>query len=105
MIFMQLKESNFDETISKKGKVIVNFTANWCPDCNLVSSTYKGLAERFKEEAVFCVVNVDEEFALEEKNKIEKIPTFIFYQDGKEVKRFHEPSIRELRERIESFAE
>ena len=69
--------------IPNKGKVLVDFYAEWCGPCKAMKPTL----EKFKESSNIPLVkvNVDEELEISKKYGIRSIPCFIVVEDGKEL--------------------
>ncbi|HNV97028.1 MAG TPA: thioredoxin [bacterium] len=79
-----LNDSNFDNFIKENNNVIVDFFADWCGPCKMLSPIIEELSEIYKDKDVKIVkVNVDEASAVSQKFDIMSIPTIIFFQDGK----------------------
>jgi len=80
-----LNDVNFEDEI-KKGIVLVDFGANWCPPCRAVTP----IIEKIAEEAVgFKVVKVDidESPKTSMKYMIKSVPTFLVFKKGNLVKK------------------
>lgn len=73
-----------ETTLSKPGKILVKFGAPWCQPCQMVAPTLEAMAS--EGLAVFDV-NTDEDQDSAIKYGIRGVPTFIVFEDGKEVKR------------------
>jgi thioredoxin 1 len=69
------------ESFIKKGKSVVDFWAEWCGPCKIMTPHFKKASEEIKE-IKFGKVDVDKEFDLSGKYKVMSIPTTIFFQDG-----------------------
>ncbi len=82
----ELTKKNFDEFISK-GKVVVDFWAEWCPPCRMLSPVYEEVAKKLKGKASFGKVNIGEGAEIAENFGVMSVPTIIFFKDGKEVAR------------------
>jgi|TARA_R100000479_G_C6354034_1_gene190394 thioredoxin 1 len=69
--------------IPEKGKVLVDFYAEWCGPCKAMKPTL----EKFEESSDIPLVkvNVDEEPEISQKYGIRSIPCFIVIEDGKEL--------------------
>lgn len=80
-----LTNENYKEVI-KEGKVIVDFWATWCGPCRMAKPKFETLEESHKDYK-FCEANVDECNQFADEMKISNVPTFIIFEDGKEVKR------------------
>ncbi len=98
-----LTTTEFDEKI-KNGYVVVDFSAPWCPDCRHIDPMLENLIAEFKQ-VHFYKVSFDTEIGLQDKLNIRKIPTLIFYKDGKEMgERLIEPrSIDAIRNAINAL--
>ena len=81
-----LVNKNFKPVV-KSGKVLVDFWAPWCAPCKMVAPTLNDIAEEQKGNITIAKVNVDKQQALAQKYNIRNIPTMIFFENGKEVKR------------------
>ena len=72
-----------DEVLKSKEIVLVDFYADWCGPCRMLSPVLEELAE---EHNVYKV-NVDNEEELAYKYGIMSIPCVIAFKNGKEHKR------------------
>ena len=72
--------NNFDELIQEK--VLVDFYANWCGPCKMLSPILEKI-----EEVKVLKVNVDENPELARKYGVMSIPCLILFDKGKELKR------------------
>ncbi|GAA7116550.1 thioredoxin family protein [Helicobacter pylori] len=75
---------NYAEKIAYQA-VVVNVGANWCPDCRKIEPIMENLAKTYQGKVEFFKVSFDESQDLKESLGIRKIPTLIFYKNGKEV--------------------
>lgn len=57
---------------------IVDFYADWCPPCKIVSPILEELAEKYEGEIYIYKVDVDREQELASVFKIQSIPTLLF---------------------------
>ena len=71
--------------IPEKGKVLVDFHAQWCGPCKAMKPTL----EQYKESSKIPLVeiNVDTENQIAAKYGVRSIPCFIVIEDGLEIKR------------------
>lgn len=67
-----------------KGTVIVDFFANWCGPCKMLSPILEDLG---KDHTIYKV-NVDDNMDLAEEFNVTSIPCVIKFIDGKEENRF-----------------
>lgn len=71
---------NFDEII-KDELVIVDFYAEWCGPCRMLSP----ILDELKEEYKIIRLDVDKNESLAKKYGIMSIPTLIKFKNGEEV--------------------
>lgn len=76
-------ENNFDEVI--KSKVLVDFYANWCGPCKMLSPILEQLASEVDIDII--KVDVDKYQDLAREYKIMSIPCLILFDNKKEIKR------------------
>ena len=82
MSVIKLTSANFEEEAIKSEKpVLIDFYADWCGPCRMVSPIVDEIAEEHPEYKV-CKVNVDEEGALAEKFGVMSIPSLFVMKNG-----------------------
>ena len=85
MSVQKLNQNNFHHTIAS-GTTLVDFYADWCGPCRMVSPIVDEIAEEHPNITV-GKVNVDDEAALAVKYGIISIPTLLVFKDGAETAR------------------
>ena len=86
MSVINLTTENFEEEVLKSDKpVLLDFWADWCGPCKMMSPVVEELAE---EGYAVGKVDVDQNMALAQQFRVVSIPTLILFKDGAEVKRF-----------------
>ena len=85
MSVQKLNQNNFNNAIAN-GTALVDFYADWCGPCRMVSPIVDEIAEERRDITV-GKVNVDDENALAMKYGVMSIPMLIVFQDGKEKTR------------------
>lgn len=80
----QITLKEYEVSIPKKGIVLVDFSAEWCPPCKKVEPLLKDIETKGTQ-----IIRFDGGTQKELCNtlKISGFPTLILYKDGKEVKR------------------
>ncbi len=78
-----INESQFATTIAN-GVVLVDFFANWCGPCKMLSPVLEELAGEMGQ-VKFVKVDVDESENLARKYGIQAIPNLIIFKDGQAV--------------------
>jgi len=76
------------ETFHKKGLVLIDFFADWCMPCTMMSPIIEELGEKFKGKIKIGKVDVSENQEVAEKFGVMSIPTFMIFREGKIVKQF-----------------
>ena len=85
---INLNSNNFNEEISNTDQLIlIDFFANWCGPCKMLSPVISQIAEEYSNSVKVCKVNVDENQELAQKYNVESIPTLIFLKEGKVLQR------------------
>ena len=82
----ELNENNFETEILKAtGLILVDFWAEWCGPCRVLSPVVSELAQDYAGKLKVGKVNVDENNALAARYGVMSIPTLKFFKDGKVV--------------------
>ena len=85
MSAIKITSENFEaEVLNCDKTVLLDFWANWCGPCKMVSPIIDQIAEENPEIKV-GKVNVDEEQALAAEFKVMSIPSIFVVKDGKIV--------------------
>ena len=86
MSVIQLHADNFEQEVLKSDRtVLIDFYADWCNPCRMLSPTVEKIADE-REDIKVCKVNVDSEGALAAKFAVDAIPMLAVVRDGKTVK-------------------
>ena len=82
-------EENFEnEVINTDKTTIVDFYADWCGPCKMMSPVIDKIAEENAENIKVGKVNVDENQELAMKYNVMSIPTILVFKNGNLVKTF-----------------
>ena len=89
MSVLTFNDSNFNEEVIKSDKpVIVDFYAEWCGPCKMMSPIIDSIAEELGDSIKVGKVNSDENLELVEKYEIMSIPTIMIFKNGEISKKF-----------------
>ena len=91
MSIKQFNLESFYQNIQKEKPVLVKYTSSWCSFCRTLTNPFHTLAHKYQNEVIMGEVNVDLFPTLEQVASIEYLPTFILYQNGKELGRIVNP--------------
>lgn len=87
MAIIEVNKDNFEEEVLKSDKkVLVDFWADWCGPCKMLSPIIDKLAEELEDVKV-CKVNVDTEPTISIEYNIMSIPTLLVFENCVEVNR------------------
>ena len=82
---MMITKDSFND-IKSNGTVLLDFYAEWCGPCKMLSPIISEIAEE-RPDVKVGKINVDAEASLAREFNIYSIPTLVVLKDGKEVKR------------------
>lgn len=89
------------ETLKNDGLHVFLFTADWCPDCHFLDPFLPEIEENFSD-FTFVSVDRDEFINLCRDLDIFGIPSFVVFQNGKEIGRLVNKE-RKTKEEVEEF--
>lgn len=73
------------EVLNSTNPVFVDFWAEWCGPCRMVSPVVEELSQEYGDKVDFVKVNVDENNELAQKFNVFSIPTLAVFKDGQVV--------------------
>jgi len=82
-MLIHLENEDFDQLIGK-GKVLVDFYADWCGPCKMLAPVLEEISREHGDLSI-VKVNVDEHPLLAQKYSVMSIPSLIYFVDGKDV--------------------
>ena len=77
--------SKFSEIINKEKPVLVDFFAEWCGPCKMMSSILKEVKEELADTISIIKIDVDKNQALAGEHQVKGVPTLVLYKAGKQV--------------------
>tara|TARA_B100001741_G_scaffold287429_1_gene264920 strand:+ start:123 stop:452 length:330 start_codon:yes stop_codon:yes gene_type:complete len=81
---VDFKDSSFKEDVLDSDKpVLVDFWAEWCGPCKMLTPTINELADEYTGKAIVGKLNVDENPTIAAEYGIRSIPSLLFFKDGK----------------------
>ena len=83
MSVMNMNHEEFNSKILDSNEpVLVEFWAPWCVYCRRIGPALEKVAAQNEGKLLVAQVNIDEQPALADKERIEVIPTLVLYQNG-----------------------
>lgn len=87
MEVQKIKSSDFEkEVLQSKQTVLVDFYADWCGPCKMLSPVVDEVAKELEGIKV-VKINVDESQDIAMKYQVMSIPTLVVIKEGNEAKR------------------
>lgn len=84
----EITNENFNDTVIKSEKpVLVDFWAEWCTPCRMLSPVIDEIAQNYEGKILVGKINIDEQEALAQKFGVMSIPTLILFKDGNAVQK------------------
>ena len=77
-----VNKNNFDEIKNDSKPVLLDFYADWCGPCRIVSPIVDEIAKE-RDDVIVGKINVDNEPELAEQFQVFSIPTLVVLKDGK----------------------
>ena len=85
---IQVNDQSFDsEVLGADRAVLVDFWAEWCVPCHMVSPVVEEIARANPERLKAVKMNVDDNPETARKFSVLSIPTLILFKDGQEKAR------------------
>ena len=86
MAVKTITSENFEQEVLKAEKtVLIDFWAEWCGPCRMLSPVVDQVAEEMGDQIIVGKVNVDEQPVLAQKFNIMSIPTLLVFKNGSVV--------------------
>ena len=82
MSVLSINKNNFNEVLNSEKRVLLDFYADWCNPCRMVSPFVEQIADENPQYLV-GKINVDDEPELANKFGVSGIPTLVVMENGK----------------------
>ena len=82
---VKITDANYEEIAATDKLILIDFWAQWCGPCRMLSPTIYDLANEYEGKAVIGNVDVDDNPDIAEKFSIRNIPTILFVKNGEVV--------------------
>ena len=82
---LEITTNNLDELIASGKPVVIDFWAEWCGPCRMLTPIIEELAGEYENDVIIGKCNVDDNNDVAVKYGIRNIPTVIFLKGGEVV--------------------
>ena len=79
---LEITYANFDELLKEDKPLVVDFWAEWCGPCLMLSPVIAELADEYTGKVNIGKINVDENDEVVGQYGIRNIPTVLFFKNG-----------------------
>tara|TARA_R110000751_G_C13541868_1_gene455217 strand:- start:190 stop:483 length:294 start_codon:yes stop_codon:yes gene_type:complete len=77
--------SKFSEIINQEQPILVDFFADWCGPCKMLSPILKQVKDKLGDGITILKIDVDKNQALASKYQVRGVPTMLLFKNGKQV--------------------
>ncbi|MFK7809813.1 MAG: thioredoxin [Saprospiraceae bacterium] len=104
---LEITDATFNDIIETDQGILLDFYAEWCGPCKVLSPIVNELSEQFSGRAVVGKVNVDTNPKLTAFFKIKSMPTLVFVKHKKLIEQISglvpKPNLEEMVEDLIAF--
>ena len=77
--------ASFNQLIDQKIPVLVDFKADWCGPCKMMTPILKEVKKKLKDSVAIIKIDVDKNPAVAAKYQIKGVPTLMIFKKSKQV--------------------
>ncbi len=85
---VEVTDGDFEQIVLRSSMpVLVDFGAPWCPACKKLAPIIDDLAAEYQGHVLFAKLNTDENPKTPPEYEVERLPTMVFFKNGRPVDR------------------
>ena len=77
--------SSFSKIINQPKPVLIDFYADWCGPCKMMSPVLKQVKDNLGERVSIIKIDVDKNQELAAKYQVRGVPTLMLFKNGKQL--------------------
>jgi len=82
----QIRDDEFEsEVVDSKLPVLIDFWAEWCGPCRMLTPILEQLSEEMKDRVRIVKMNIDDNPETPSKFGVRSIPTMMLFKEGKQI--------------------
>ena len=78
-------KSSFNTIINSNTPVLLDFFADWCRPCKMLTPILKQVKEELGDSVKIVKIDVDKNEPLAAKYQVRGVPTMILFKNGKQI--------------------
>ena len=83
-MYQEIEKDNLAQIVAENKVVVVQYAASWCGNCRIMKPKFKMLASQ-NESVPFVIVDAEQFPESRKLAKVDNLPTFATFKDGKLV--------------------
>ena len=77
--------SNFSNIINQNKPVLVDFFAEWCGPCKMMSPILKQVKDSLGDDVSIIKIDVDKNQSIASKFQVRGVPTLVLFKNGNQL--------------------